>query len=491
MVFAAAAIGVTAAVGVAGSAISAKKQSDAAKSAAGAQRDASFEALNFEREQWYNQQQQLAPWLEAGGRARETLETRAGQSWPRWQAPNEVMPATTGAWTRGAVVDPNGYRFDPAAYAYQRPAPVDPNAHRFQSPTALDPNAYRYSPRQAMDPGQYAYNPRSAAELGTFDFKPPTVTDDPGYQFRLRQGVGALDASAAARGNLLSGAAQKGLLRYGQELGSQEYEAAYGRSWQQQQEAHQRRVLANMTQEERERYANQAAYGRGLTADMTQEERDRYANQASYARGLTADEMAYQRAFGENTQRYDWARQQQETDFTQGLTANELGYGRGLTANQQDYARALQANETIEQRNLYENQSWYDRTMAQQELEHARAWQAYAADAEESQQYWNRYGQLAGYGLGATSQLGQLGNAYAARAGDLATQRGNAQAAGIMGSANAWSQGITGATNALSSGVGNYAFLQGMQRQPQYGAPAQPYAPSPYAPQGNPNWWRN
>jgi hypothetical protein len=52
---------------------------------------------------------------------------------------------------------------------------------------------------------------------------------DPGYAFRLGEGMKALERSAAARGGLLSGATMKGLQRYGQDLASQEYGAAYNR----------------------------------------------------------------------------------------------------------------------------------------------------------------------------------------------------------------------------------------------------------------------
>lgn len=63
----------------------------------------------------------------------------------------------------------------------------------------------------------------------------PTTTDDqpldlnaliaatPGYQFRLGEGLRAVERSAAARGILGSGATLKGLQRYGEGLASQEY----------------------------------------------------------------------------------------------------------------------------------------------------------------------------------------------------------------------------------------------------------------------------
>lgn len=52
---------------------------------------------------------------------------------------------------------------------------------------------------------------------------------DPGYAFRLAEGQKALERSASARGMTLSGAQQKALLGYGQGMGAQEYNAAYGR----------------------------------------------------------------------------------------------------------------------------------------------------------------------------------------------------------------------------------------------------------------------
>lgn len=52
---------------------------------------------------------------------------------------------------------------------------------------------------------------------------------DPGYAFRLAEGQRALDRSAAARGGLISGNALKAAQRYGQDMGSQEYQNAFNR----------------------------------------------------------------------------------------------------------------------------------------------------------------------------------------------------------------------------------------------------------------------
>lgn len=52
---------------------------------------------------------------------------------------------------------------------------------------------------------------------------------DPGYAFRLSEGLKGVERSAAARGGLMSGATGKALTRYGQDYGSQEFSNAYNR----------------------------------------------------------------------------------------------------------------------------------------------------------------------------------------------------------------------------------------------------------------------
>jgi hypothetical protein len=73
--------------------------------------------------------------------------------------------------------------------------------------------------RSAADFGKYA-----SAEFGADKFKA-----DPGYAFRMSEGMKALERSAAARGGLMSGATMKGIQRYGQDLASQEFTNAFNR----------------------------------------------------------------------------------------------------------------------------------------------------------------------------------------------------------------------------------------------------------------------
>jgi len=71
---------------------------------------------------------------------------------------------------------------------------------------------------EGTDYGKYA------RDFGMSDF-----TTDPGYGFRLSEGQKALDRQAAVRSGLISGGALKAATRYGQDMGSQEFQNAFNR----------------------------------------------------------------------------------------------------------------------------------------------------------------------------------------------------------------------------------------------------------------------
>lgn len=72
---------------------------------------------------------------------------------------------------------------------------------------------------------------QNAAGYGSLgkSFDNAAFEQDPGYAFRQAEGMKALERSAAARGNLLSGSTLKGVQRFGQDLASQEYQNAFNR----------------------------------------------------------------------------------------------------------------------------------------------------------------------------------------------------------------------------------------------------------------------
>ncbi len=61
------------------------------------------------------------------------------------------------------------------------------------------------------------------------DFSANDFQADPGYQFRMQEGMKALQNSAAAKGSLNSGATMKALTKYGQDFASNEYTNVYNR----------------------------------------------------------------------------------------------------------------------------------------------------------------------------------------------------------------------------------------------------------------------
>ena len=113
---------------------------------------------------------------------------------------------------------------------------------------------------QGADYGKYA------KDFGMTDF-----TTDPGYAFRLSEGQKALDRSAAARGGLISGGALKAAQRFGQDLGSQEYQSAFNRY--QTNRANQLAPLSSLTGSGQASAAGQAAaagnYGAAAGAGLT------------------------------------------------------------------------------------------------------------------------------------------------------------------------------------------------------------------------------
>jgi hypothetical protein len=207
----------TAAVAIGASAYSASQQSKASKEAAKTQAEAADQATELQREMYYQTREDVAPWREAG----------------QWALPRLQQLI----------------RHGPGA--------------PFEAPAGLDPRQYQFDARR-------------------FQFTPPTpasLANDPGYQFRLQTGQRALEGSAAARGGLLSGGAARGLTEFGQQLGSQEYQQAYGRALGE----------------------NQLGYGRALAGNELRYSRDLAANQDQYQRAL----QQWQLGQGLNQQQYN------------------------------------------------------------------------------------------------------------------------------------------------------------------------------------------
>lgn len=114
---------------------------------------------------------------------------------------------------------------------------------------------------------------RAGAMPPAFQYRPEQLTTDPGYGFRLSEGLKALERSAAARGGLLSGGTGKALTRYGQEMASQEYGNAYNRALTEY------NALRQRESEEYNRLAGLAGVG-GTTAQQIGAAGQQYGQQA-------------------------------------------------------------------------------------------------------------------------------------------------------------------------------------------------------------------
>lgn len=89
--------------------------------------------------------------------------------------------------------------------------------------------APRYNPNYQFKPAPMFQAPVFSYP-DHFSFNGADLTSEPGYQFRLGQGLKALDQSAAARGNLRTGGQVKAFNDYAQNYASNEYENAWSRA---------------------------------------------------------------------------------------------------------------------------------------------------------------------------------------------------------------------------------------------------------------------
>jgi hypothetical protein len=223
-----------AAVGAAGAVAGGVIASKGAKKAGQAQQQGYDEATALQREMWQKQQANAQPWLKAGGTGLNALMYGLGLG---GELPSNAYGSMAQQWNPEEILgprptDPGGaQQWDLNAAAGEKQFQQNRLAGRMQ----LEKNLAAMTPEQRA-----AYEAKYSAggmEAGGLMAKGPEYkefgmdqfTRDPGYKFRLRQGLKALDRTASARGGLLSGGALKAAEQYGQNLGSQEYGSAFDR----------------------------------------------------------------------------------------------------------------------------------------------------------------------------------------------------------------------------------------------------------------------
>ena len=136
--------------------------------------------------------------------------------------------AILGAGALGALASRSAGRAQ--ASATQQAADLQAQAAR--EAQALQERIYEESvarQKPFLETGTEFFNRLAALQRGGAEGAQNFLQMDPGYQFRLSEGLKALDRQAAARGGLISGAALKAAQRYGQDVASQEFGNAYNR----------------------------------------------------------------------------------------------------------------------------------------------------------------------------------------------------------------------------------------------------------------------
>ena len=223
---AASVVGSVVSAGAAGSA--ARTQADAADRAAQLQNEQFLRGVELQepfRQAGMLGQNKLLTYLGLGGEGQydDTAYNKALQNYNANLAnldPSQFMSGGGGGGYYISSGDQEIYQagtggggtFDQAGFNAARAGLVAPNREQFKltGGNVNDPNFGKYATAE--------YTPEMFAK-----------GQDPGYQFRLKEGMQGLERSAAARGGLLTGGTLKGIQRYGQDMASQEYQNAFNR----------------------------------------------------------------------------------------------------------------------------------------------------------------------------------------------------------------------------------------------------------------------
>lgn len=145
-----------------------------------------------------------------------------------------------------------------------------------KAPKSESVKPFSYKTPAYRGPTAPQYNVRPAPAFYAPPFVLPEgeeVFSDPSYQFRLNEGLKALERSAAARGMLRTGNTLQDLMKYGQDYASQEYAnqvarraQQYGLNYQATRDMYAPGLLTAQWQNEANLAAQNAAYQRAWDA---------------------------------------------------------------------------------------------------------------------------------------------------------------------------------------------------------------------------------
>jgi hypothetical protein len=368
-----------------------------------------------------------------------------GQPWgmPAVMPPGQIGPYQgLGDWG----TDPFGYSGGSMLKPWTQPLP---DLAQFRGGNAApDLKAWQYGDFGYNYTAPGGYNAKEIATPDKFtymnmdprgEFRAPTEAEmqaDPAYQAAMQSGTAAIDRSAAKAGTLRGGGTLKGLMDFGNRLGTQTYADIYGRR--------------------RSEYDLAGANAKDLYATNRANTAENYdRNQRNAFEVAQANE-------GNRLNAY-----QASSDVS--LRGGELGYNiaTGTYDRNQANAKAMldSQNEIARAQASAANAGAaqdYQRTMAHYGL-------AYDIYNQNQDTQFGRLAQMANMGMGAAGQQAAYAGNYGQGMADLYTGGANARAAGTIGAANSINQGIGGV---LNTGMDLYGMYQMGRRPP---SPFQPY----------------
>ena len=198
---AAAAIG-SAVIGGAASAIGASKNSSAINKATDATTQANAQNLALQKEIYGENKQTLAPFVNSGVQATGAINALLGLTPTNAPAAAMPQPANTGQ-----------FQFDPADFGGGLDGIRGGFGAILQRMQARQNGQQQPTAQPAQQQASYL-TPQQAFQ---------NYQNSTGYQFRLNQGMNALNSGYAGAGSIKSGAAMKAAQDYGQNIASQEF----------------------------------------------------------------------------------------------------------------------------------------------------------------------------------------------------------------------------------------------------------------------------
>ncbi len=333
----------------------------------------------------------------------------------------------------------------PSYNAFQGPAPYTPSStwnQQFQAPSQTPtPQSLSYNPATA--PSGYNYNNFQSPTA----FQAPTAAQaaaQPGYQFALQQGLGAIQNSAAAQGTLGSGNTLKGIDDYASQAATQNYSNVLA-----QQQGIYQQNLGNSFQANQANNAGQlGAYSTNAQTGLQYNQANNQGTNAALQQNNANALAAQGQQFGQAATGYGIQQGAQQQNYTQGIGTYQQNFANAFNVNQANNAGALanysaQGQQALGAGNLALGQGYYGLAGNQQN---------YAQGLGLNQNAFNQNYETASLGNpGAPNYQG-----YGTGQGNTITNTGNSVAAGQIQQGNIYGNAMNNLGNLAQYGAMNY-----------------------------------